>query len=555
MRFRVVLALFLAAFACSREERGPEPAVPASVAASDDTTPQDGGTVVRRLEAKVSSLNPVLATTKYERMVEYYIFTPLVYVDASLKPVPALAKSWDMAPDGHSCTFHLDEKATFSDGKPVLASDVLWTIRKILEPGSGAEQISGFETIDLAQTKVIDPHTIFIAFREPLSSQLTRFNDLNVLPQHVYEKGNFKNDFNRTPVGSGPYRLAAFAANGDILLERRADYWGQKPYLQRVIFKTIIEVATGWNALKNGDIDETNISSDVWLRESRRPELQRIIDFQRFYTLGYNFIAWNERNPLFVDKRVRRALGMCLDLGSVINNLYHGTARAVTGPFTPDQYAYNPAVPVLPYDPVAALQLLHNAGWFDTNKDGVLDKGGKPFRFDINVFTGSITGEAVGQVYQQELKKIGIEANVVPLDGAQLIKRVFSNQYDAVYISWALDAEPDLYNLFHSSEAPPKGQNLVYYNNPEADRLIDAARHELDVSKRQKIQQQLHALLADDQPYTWTIQVSEKWGIRRRVHNVKVSRGYGLFMWYPGEFDWWIPRDQRTHERDVIAAK
>jgi peptide/nickel transport system substrate-binding protein len=552
MRSRLALALFVLAFACWRGERAVPPSA-TTPAVADDTTPQEGGTLVRRLEAQVDTLNPVLAKSRYGRMVDNYIFTPLLYLDSNLKVAPGLAKSWDMASDGRSCTFHLDEKATFSDGTPVLASDVLWTLQKILDPATGAEQISGFETVDLAQTRVVDPLTIFIAFKEPLSSQLTRFYDLNVLPQHVYSKGNFANDYTVKPVGSGPYRLVAVGTNNDILLERREDFRGQKPYLKRVIFKTVLDVTTAWNALKHGDIDETNISSDVWQNESRRPELQRIAEFRRFYTLNFNAIAWNLHNPLFADKRVRRALGMCLDLGSIINNLYHGTARALTGPFTPDQYAYNPAVPVLPYDPIAARELLRNAGWTDTNNDGVLDKGGKPFKFDLYVFTGTITGAAIGQIFQQELKKIGVEVNVVQLDPALMIKRTFDGQYDASYMGWQLDAEPDLYNLFHSSEAPPKGQNIVFYNNPEADRLIDAARRELDISKRQKLLQQLHALLAEDQPYTWTIQVSEKWAINRRVHNVKESRGYGLFAWYPGEFDWWIPRDQRTHDRDIVT--
>jgi peptide/nickel transport system substrate-binding protein len=552
MRFRLALALFVLAFACSRGERAVPPSASAP-AIADDTTPQDGGTVVRRLEAQVDTLNPILAKSRYGRMVDEYIFTPLVYLDSTLKVVPGLAKSWDMAADGLSCTFHLEEKATFSDGTPVLASDVLWTIRKVLDPATAAEQISGFEPIDLAHTRVVDPHTIFVAFKEPLSSQLMRFNDLNVLPQHVYSKGNFANDYAFKPVGSGPYRFVAVGANNDILLERREDYWGQKPYLKRVIFKTVLDVTTAWNALKHGDIDETNVSSDVWLNESHRPELQRTIEFRRFYTLNFNAIAWNLRNPLFADKRVRRALGMCLDLGSIITNLYHGTARALTGPFTPDQYAYNPAVPVLAYDPIAARELLRNAGWFDSNNDGVLDKGGKPFKFDLYVFTGTITGVAIGQIFQQELKKIGVDVNVVPLDPALLIKRTFDGQYDASYMGWQLDAEPDLFNLFHSSEVRPKGQNIVFYNNPEADRLIEASRRELNLGRRQKLLQQLHAILADDQPYTWTIQSSEKWAINRRVHNVKESRGYGLFSWYPGEFEWWIPRDQRTHDRDIVT--
>lgn len=541
---KLALLFALTLFACTREQHAP------LTETVDENKPQDGGTVVRRLESDVATVNPVLATSKYDRYIDNYVFTPLVYLDVNLRPVAGLAKSWEISPDGRTYTFHLNEKATFSDGTPVLASDVVWTLTKIADPNSGAAQLAGdFENIDLSQTKAADPHTVVIAFKEPLAAQLVRFNDLNILPEHVYSKGDFKNDYNLKAVGSGPYRLVKADPQKEIVLERREDYWGQKPYLRTVVLKVITDVVTAFNALKHGDIDETNVTSDVWQMESRRPEMQRRFDFRRFYTLNYNYVAWNEKNPLFQDKRVRRALGMCLDVPGIINNLYHGTARAMSGPFTPDEYAFNPAVPVLAYNPLAAKELLNNAGWFDTNNDGVLDKGGKPFKFDMYVFAGSVSGAQFGQVFQQELKKVGVELNILQLDPAQLIKHVLAGDYQAAYMGWQLDAEPDVYATFHSTQIPPKGQNLVYYSNPVADQLITQARTELDFDKRKALLQQLHAVLAADQPYTWTIQVSEKWAISRHLHGVKESRGYGLFTWYPGEFDWWIPRDERVHDR------
>ncbi|HEY2091038.1 MAG TPA: ABC transporter substrate-binding protein [Thermoanaerobaculia bacterium] len=547
MRSKLALLFALTLFACARDERAP-----LSESVVDENKPQDGGTVIRRLESEIASVNPILATSKYDRLVDNYIFTPLLYLDSNLRPIAGLAKSWDISPDGHRYTFHLNEKATFSDGTPVLASDVVWTLAKIEDPNSGAAQLAGdFENLDLSQTKALDPHTVVVAFKESLAAQLVRFNDLNILPEHVYSKGDFKNDYNVKAVGSGPYRLVKADPQKEIVLQRRNDYWGQKPYLQTVVMKVIPDFVTAWNAMKHGDIDETNVTSDVWLMESRRPEMKRRFEFRRFYTLNYNYVAWNERNPLFQDKRVRRALGMCVDVPSIINNLYHGTARAMSGPFTPDEYAYNPAVPVLPYNPLAARELLNNAGWFDTNNDGLLDKGGKPFKFDMYVFAGSVSGSQFGQVFQQELKKVGVDVNVIPLDPAQLLKHVLAGDYQAVYMGWSLDPEPDLYGAFHSSQIPPKGQNFVYYNNPVADQLITQARTELDFDKRKALLQQLHAVLTADQPYTWTIQVSEKWTISRHLHGVKESRGYGLFLWYPGEFDWWIPRDERVHDRSA----
>jgi len=133
-----------------------------------------------------------------------------------------------------------------------------------------------------------------------------------------------------------------------------------------------------------------------------------------------------------------------------------------------------------------------------------------------------------------------------------MIQRMIAGNYQAGYLAWDLDPDPDPFPQFHSSQIPPVGQNFVYYVNPVADKLIEQARRELDYNKRVKMYQQLHEMLAADQPYTWVIQVSVKWAVNKRIKNVKESHGWGLFTWYPGEMDWWIPRDQRTH--DVMAA-
>lgn len=497
--------------------------------------------LVRRLEVDVATLNPVRATSRYDRYLDHYLFVPLVYLDKDLHPIPGLAKSWTISDDGLVYRFELNPKATFSDGSPVRASDVVFTLRKIVDPESIAPQIRGsFEHLDLARTRAIDEHTVEVAFLETLATQLIRFSDVMALPEHVYGKGSFRNDFNDTAVGSGPYRLLKRDPGKEIVIERRDDYWGVKPHIQRVVFKVIEDHGTAWGALKRGDVDESILASDTWLRERTNPALTGFLDFQRFYTLNYNYIAWNARVPMFRDKRVRRALSMSVPIESVIQDLYHGTARAMSGPFTPDEFAYNPTVPVIRYDPEGAKKLLAESGWLDGDSDGILEKEGKPFAFDLMIMPGSATTKQFAQMVQAELKRIGVQVEVRVIDSAMGIQRIQEGNYQAAYLSWELDPDPDPFSLFHSAQTPPRGQNFVSYQNPEADRLIDEARRVLDPARRKALYWQLHEVLAEDQPYTWTVQVSLKWGINKRVRGVGVSRGYGLFLWYPGELGWWI---------------
>lgn len=540
-----LIAVVLLAVAC-RNERPLPPIAPPLI---DLTTPQDGGTVVRRLDLDVTTLNPVMAQSDFDRRVDFYLFTPMVHLDTDLDPVPGLATKWEISSDGREYTFHLNPAATFSDGSPVLASDALFTLKKIVDPTTEAPQIAGgFENLDLKATRVVDDHTIVVAFKEALSPQMVHFNDLLVLPEHVYGKGDFKTDFISKAVGSGPYRLVRRVPGQEVLLERRPEFWAQKPYLQRVLFKVITDDSTAWAAMKKGEIDETIIPADTWTAESRRSELMKFIDFRRFYTLNYNYIPWNTRDPMLADKRLRRALAMCIDLKSIIDNLYHGTARAMNGPFTPDQWAYNPEVPVIEYNPQEALRILRSLGWLDTNRDGLLDKGGKPLKLQMLVIAGSQASTQFAPLFQAELKKIGVQLDIVPLEAGAFISRVLAGNYQCGYLNWKLDPDPDPFNLFHSSQFPPRGQNFVFYSNPDADRMMEQARREIDQSKRKAIYRQLHALIADDQPYTWTVQVSSKWAVNKRLRDVKESKGWGLFNWYPGELGWWIPRDQRTHD-------
>ncbi len=547
-RIVAAFALFVVFLSgCSKQEQRVVP--PQQVADDDESTPQDGGTLIRRLQGDVSTLNPLRINSRYEHYVALYLFTPLLQFDGNLMPTTAgsLTEKYEVSSDGKEYTFHLNPKATFSDGSPVRGSDVLFTLRKIVDPKSEAANLaSQFEQFDLTKSRAPDAHTVIVAFREAIASQLAFFPFLRVIPQAVYDRPDFNTGFDLTAVGAGPYRLVRRVPGKEILLERRNDFWGVRPHIQTILFKLITDDTTAWNAMKRGDIDETIITTDVWMMESHRAELQKSIDFRRFYMIGYNYIAWNGRDPLLGDKRVRRALAMCVDLQSVINNLYHGTARAMNGPFTPDQWSYNPEVPVIQFDPVEAKRILASLGWLDTNGDGILDKGGKPFRFQMAVAGGNAASNPFAQVYQSELKKVGVDLEIVALDPSAFLDRVLNGNYQSAYLSWDLDPDPDPFALYHSSQFPPQGQNFVYYANPAADALIVQARRELNHTKRIALYRQLHAVLANDQPYTWTIQVSTKWALNKRIRNVKESVGWGLYTWYPGELDWWIPKRLQT---------
>jgi peptide/nickel transport system substrate-binding protein len=530
MRGRAVAAvlLLLCAFSCSREE--PQRTTPA--AARQPQQPRDGGTLSRRIENDVTTLNYLLQSTDYERQVLQYLHDPLIDLDRDLKPIPGTAASWSVSPDGLTYTLKLDPRSTFSDGKPVRASDVVFTIRKVVEEQS--MQFAGFFAgIDLAKLRAVDGHTVEVVFGEPNVARWYAFY-IGVLPEHVYGKGDFKNDFNSTAVGNGPYTLAGREPGKSITLERRNDYWREKPHIQRIVFNVIGDHGVAWNAMKAGQIDEMRVKTDVWARVRNDPAVKSRIAFQDAWMLQYNCVAWNNRDRILKNPRVRRALAMAFDTRQVVATVYHGDARAISGPFTPDQWAYNASVPPVPFDLAGAGRLLDEAGW--PLRDG------KRFSLTMLVPSGNTAGVEQSQILQNALKRIGVSMEVNQLEGSAFFDSVMRGNYQAAFFAWSIDPEPDLHSLFHSSQIAPNGMNVVAYSNPQVDQAIDAARREFDPAARRAAYQRLHAMIAADQPYLWTVQFAQKWALNQRVQNVEMSNGFGLFLWHPGPKAWWLAR-------------
>jgi peptide/nickel transport system substrate-binding protein len=359
------------------------------------------------------------------------------------------------------------------------------------------------------------------------------------MPEHVYGKG----DFAKTSklVGNGPYVLKKRDRSG-LLLERRDNYWREKPAITSVLFRPITDNTVAWRAMQRGDIDVTHVDNDLWMRVKDDPNVQKQVEFHDVWQLGYNAIVWNLADPLLQDARVRRALAMTFDRQTVIDQLYHGQARAVTGPFTFDQRESNPDSTAIAFNPVAASGLLASAGWRDSDGDGVLDREGKKFELALLIIAGSNISRDQAQIFQDALAKIGVKLEIKPLDDAAFYDLVLQRNFQSAFLSWINEPDPDPSDMFHSKQLAPNGMNVTGYSNVEADALMDEAARELDATRRIELYHQLHDMLARDQPYLWTVQVAEKWAVSRRVNNVKVAKGFGLFHWYPDSRAWWISK-------------
>jgi peptide/nickel transport system substrate-binding protein len=501
-------------------------------------TPHDGGTLRRRLIGEPATLNPVLQTGLPEQQVLQYLSRNLLDFDAGMKLVPGLAEGYEVSRDGREYTFRIRPAAVWEDGTPVSAADAVFTIHRVVDPKVPAPVFKSLFD-GLVSVEARGARTFIARFREPYAYRSMAFV-LPLVPEARFAGRSFvKSPLNRRPLSDGPYRLAAWKTQDSIELVRNERYWGPRPHFDRVVLRILPENAVAYHALLQDGLDETWADQAVKEKARREPEFAACCRLVEFYDLDYNYIALNDRSPLFSDARVRRALTMLLDRAAIVRGLFRGSARIISGPWAPDSPAYDPSVLPLPFDPAAAARLLEEAGWRDTNGNGIRDRAGREFEFELLVSSGSAIGQQIDEVFAGQLARAGISAKVRPLDWSSYVERVDAGNFEAASGAWsASDPNPDPYPYWHSSQVPPAGLNSGFYSSPEADRLMEQARREMDEGRRLAIYHRLHRIFRDDAPAIWVTNASQKYAFGRDVRGLATSP-LGLYGIWPGPLAWW----------------
>jgi peptide/nickel transport system substrate-binding protein len=500
--------------------------------------PTPGGTVVRHLESDCKTLNWVLYTTVYEDYVLRHLYDRLLDYDQNLDIIPVLARDYDVNDNHTRITVTMRDSVFWHDGEPVTSADVKFTIDKILDPAVPAvNKRSWFEKLDRVETP--DDKTVVFIWSEPYAPSLHALTQLAPMPRHIYQEGDFlENPANRAPIGNGAFKFEEWRTAEMISVVRNEHYYCKNAYLDKVVFRIIPDGAVALSALKAGEIDEMRLRQTQWETQTSDRDFLRRFEKLYYYVPQYNYLAWNCRSVWFRDKRVRRAMTLLFDRKTLNDKVYSGYAELVSGPFYINSWAYDRSVKPLPYDPDRARQLLDEAGWIDHDGDGIRDKDGVNFEFEF-LSSGSRIALEFAQLLQEACAKVGITLEIRRLDGATYFGKAFKGEYDACALSWRLDDDPDVFEMFHSSEVPPIGLNHTFYSNAHVDSLLELGRVEFDRERRKAIYHQVHRLIHEDQPYTFVNSVPEKRPISKRIGNVTLSPR-GPFLFFPGANYWFI---------------
>jgi peptide/nickel transport system substrate-binding protein len=281
------------------------------------------------------------------------------------------------------------------------------------------------------------------------------------------------------------------------------------------------------------------------------PEFNETAIKRKVDTWNSGHIGWNMdgSNPFFEDLRVRQAMAMAVDLDAIIENIYYGLRTPALGIFHYDHWCYNPDIERLPYDPVKARELLEEAGWVDTNADGVREKDGVEFEFEFLV-PQSEAGVEIATILKGYWEKIDVVADLRTLEWATFLQRVQSHDFEGEMSGWGAGVDPDFsYNVWHSSQYAT-GRNYGKYNNPVVDSLFLAGRYEFDKEKRSEIYQEISRIIYEDQPYMFLTFRSLIYFQSKRLKGVEISPR-GPYLFTPGMNSWWIPEEFQRHGKET----
>ncbi len=530
----LISILFLSLISC-RSDPIPEPVRP--VVASE---PAAGDAYVSASIGDASRLNPLLATDSASGDICGQVFNGLVKYNRDLKLVGELAESWEILDKGREIVFKLRQDVWWHDHKPFTSADVKFTYDRLVDPNVATPYGADYKIVLRVETP--DPYTVRVVYDEPFAPALESWG-MGIIPKHVFDKGDFNtHPANRRPVGTGPYRFVEWKTDERIILEPNEKYFQGRPYFNRYIYRIIPDTSVQFLELRQETIDSMGLRPDQYLAY---PEFFKHYNKFRYPSFSYTYFAFNLKNPLFQDKRVRQAMACALDKNEIIDGVLLGFGRPATGPFPPSSWAFNQNVTDDAYDVGKAKALLAEAGWQDSDNDGWLDNEGKKFEFTLLTNQGNKLRELSAVIIQSHFAKVGIKVKVRILEWAAFIHQyVDKRKFDALILGWSLSRDPDQYVIWHSSQKNPGQYNFVSYHNPAADRLLDRGRREFDFEKRKEIYNDLHALLAEDLPYIFLYYAEALPTVHKRIMGPEVAPA-GL-SW---NFEkWFVPKALQKYQ-------
>ena len=488
----------------------------------------------------LKTISPLVSTDAYASEVQSYVLESLLTRNPdTLEWSGLLAKSWQVSEDGLHIRFQLYQDIVFSDGEPMTAEDVVFSYNfvmneKIKAPGQRAY----YEKIKSVTAN--GDYEVSFQFKEPYFEALGLAGGLSVLAKHFYqpymEKAEKFNESKGLLIGTGPYRLTDSKSwtpdKSGVELVRNSRYWGsvQAPY-DKIIWKIIQNDSARLTTYRNGELDAYGARPvEYKTLKSDQQMTEKSHNFEYMSpTAGYSYIGWNqgtaEKPTIFADKRVRQAMTYLTDRDKIISDIYLGYAEIAISPFSPRSKQHDTTLVARKGDLDKAKQLLAEAGFKDSNKDGLLETPtGKDFEFKLVYFQANEDTKRMVLLLKDMYAKAGVKLIPEPTEWPVMIEKLDNKDFTAITLGWTSGVETDIYQMFHSSQTKTNGNNFINYKSDTLDKLIDEARKTVDESKRMPLWKQAEAVFYDEQPYTFLTRRMSLTFIDKRFKNLGMTK-------------------------------
>lgn len=510
--------------------------------AEQGAAPVPGGTAVVALATEPDVLNPLLSTSATAGQVIAELHDGLTDMDESLDYVPRIARSWEVAPDSLSITYHL-RPWRWSDGRALTARDAARSLALFKDERVASRRRSLYAAVTAAVA--LDDSTVRYDFasRVPDPVQVTWHH---LLPWHVVDgldpAAVATWPINREPLSSGEFRLAAWAPGRELVLVRNEQYPGPPARLERVVFRIVPEEATRLLMLETGEVDVVDgVSPAAAGRLEARGDLRLVATGgRRIY-----YLQWNCRNPALADAATRRALSLALDRERMVSSLLAGYGRPAVGPIPPALWNHHRGLAAPRCDPAAARRELAAAGWADRDGDGVLDRDGRPLRLEVLTRSGDPVREQGVVIIRENLAAVGAAVEVRAMEHVAGLARVRDGMFDVYFglLNANLYGNPEPY-----VRSTAVGEfNQGHYANATVDSLLDAALSEGDRARALPLWLRLQEVLASDPPSAYLFYPDNLVAVNRRLRDVRPH----LLSPVNNLAEWWVAPagDRKQAER------
>ena len=466
--------------------------------------PAYGDTFIESLTGNISGLIPNVLSDSASFEIGSMLYSGLITRDKDLNIIGELAESWTFSQDCLDLTFNLRRNVRWHDGRPFTAADVVFTYETMIHPKTPTAYREDFKAV--AEVAAPDPYTLRVRYKQPYAKALQSWG-LWMLPRHLLEsyvrEGRLREaPQNRSnPVGTGAYRFGEWKPGEKVVLVANPDYFEGRPHLGRVVYRIIPSQATIFLELKAKGVDAAGLTALQFKRQTEYPAFRKAYHKYEYPANAYTYLGFNLKDPRFADRRVRQAIAHAINKRELIDGVLLGLGREATGPYKPGTWAHNPDVPTYPYDMAKARALLADAGWTETNADGVLVRNDQPFTFELLTNQGNDERKKVAEIVQASLKELGIQVDIRVIEWASLLKEyIKKRRFEAIILGWGIGLDPDQYEIWHSSKTGPDELNHISYANPEVDALLEQGRTSCRQAERKKFYDRLQTILAEDQP-------------------------------------------------------